>query len=170
MKKITYSLIIAGAMATGSVHAQKSLKVAHINSGEVLGLMPERKKAAEDGEKFAKELEKQLQMMMAEYQKKVEAYQKDEPSLSGALKETRIEEIKSLETRIQTFQKKAQEDLANKEQELLKPIVDKAKKAIEQVATENNYDYVLDTSTGAFLYWKSTDDILPMVKKKLGIQ
>ena len=41
------------------------------------------------------------------------------------------------------------------------------KKAIEAVAKENSYKYVLDTSTGNVLYSEPADDILPLVKKKL---
>ena len=43
----------------------------------------------------------------------------------------------------------------------------KATIAIDLVAKENGYKYVLDTSSGNVLYTEPADDILPLVKKKL---
>jgi outer membrane protein len=77
------------------------------------------------------------------------------------------EKINGLATRIQTFQQQAQESLQADESKLIEPIIYKAKKAIEQVAKENGYTYVLDTSVGAVLYWEESDNLLNMVKKKL---
>jgi outer membrane protein len=57
-----------------------------------------------------------------------------------------------------------------KEQELLKPIIEKAKKAISDVAKESGYAYVLDSSPGSPLLVKPEgDNIMNLVKKKLGI-
>jgi outer membrane protein len=44
-----------------------------------------------------------------------------------------------------------------------------AKKAIEQVAKENGYTYIFDTSVGAVLYWEESDNVLSLVKKKLNL-
>jgi len=52
----------------------------------------------------------------------------------------------------------------------LQPIIDKAKKAIDDVAKDGNYTLILDSSVGVVLYSIDGDDILPAVKKKLGIQ
>ena len=61
--------------------------------------------------------------------------------------------------------------MQERQSELMKPLVDRAKKAIEEVAKENGYSYIFDTSTGvgALLYTPESDDIMPLVKKKLGI-
>ncbi|HVA98516.1 MAG TPA: OmpH family outer membrane protein, partial [Bacteroidia bacterium] len=74
-----------------------------------------------------------------------------------------------LNQRIQDFQTQAQQDIQKKNDELTKPVYDKAKKAIDEVAKEKGYKYVLDTSTGVVLYSEPSDDILDLVKKKLGI-
>jgi outer membrane protein len=75
-----------------------------------------------------------------------------------------------LEQRIQAAQEKAQEDLAKQEEELLKPMVDRATVAIKEVASANNFTYILDVSTGTVLVYDKGEDILPLVKAKLGIQ
>lgn len=53
--------------------------------------------------------------------------------------------------------------------QLVQPLIDKAKKAIEEVAKENGFTYIIDTSSGALLY-SGGEDILPLVKKKLNLQ
>ena len=81
-----------------------------------------------------------------------------------------MREIQELEQRIKAAQEKAQEDLAKQEEELLKPMVDKANAAIADVAAVGNFTYIFDTSTGFVLYYDKGEDIMPLVKTKLGIQ
>jgi outer membrane protein len=109
--------------------------------------------------------------MQEELEKKYNEYLEKKDNMTDLIKKSKEEELMSLQQRIQTFQTNAQQELQKKEQELLKPIIDKAKKAIEDVCKENGYTYVFDTGTGALLYYpKDSDDILPLVKKKLGIK
>jgi outer membrane protein len=90
--------------------------------------------------------------------------------MTDLIKQTKTEELQNMQTRLQTFQSSAQKDLQDKEQELLSPIIDKAKKAIQDVAKENKYTYIFDTGTGTILYSEPSDDILPLVKKYLNIE
>jgi len=60
--------------------------------------------------------------------------------------------------------------LQKKQNELLQPIIDKAKSAIEKVAKANGYSMILDSRQGILLYAAATEDILPLVKKELGIK
>lgn len=82
----------------------------------------------------------------------------------------KIKEITDLQGRIQAFQASADEDLNSKQAELFNPIIEKVKNAITEVAKENNYNYILDVGTGAVLFYDNGDDVLPLVKKKLGIK
>ena len=70
---------------------------------------------------------------------------------------------------IQDFQQTAQEKIAAKKEELYNPILKKAEVAIKDVAKENAYSYVFDTSVGAFLYAQDSDNMMDLVKKKLNI-
>lgn len=171
MKKLRNILSIAllGVLAVSGTNAQ-SKKFGHINSNDLLLLMPERKEAETKIQEEAKKLEQQLSTMTAEYQTKVNDYQTNAATMTDLIKQTKAKEIQDLEQRIQDFQQNAQESLQKKEQELLKPIVEKAKKAIEDVAKEGGYGYVFDTSAGSILYSPEGDNIMPTVKKKLGLQ
>jgi len=170
MKQFITLAILASAMIWNPAMAQKSNKFGHINSAELLGLMPERKAAAAKMDSITKDVEKQLQEMMTEYRAKQEKYSSEAPKLSELIKKDKEEELTSLGTRIQNFQQQAQQSLEQQEQALIEPIVNKAKKAIEQVAKENGYTYIFDTSSGSLLFWEESDNVLASVKKKLNLQ
>ena len=165
MKKITFLALMS--ILTISTMAQN--KFGYIDSQELLMLMPERKKAETDVQNFAKSLETQLASMTAEYQQGVQEYQANEATYTDLVKQDKIAEITGLEQRIQTFQQNAQKSLQAKEQELLEPILAKARKAIEDVAAEGDYTYIFDKSLGSILYAKESENLLSLVKKKLDL-
>ncbi len=169
MKTIKAILLASVITMSFSAFAQKSVKIGHINSNELLAAMPERETIQKDIEDYAAQLTTTMDAMRKEYESKVADFQSKQEVMSDIIRENKIKEITDLEKRITEFQKTAQADLQKKEEKLLQPIIDKAKQAIDDVAKENNYTYVLDSSMGVVLYSIESDDILPLVKKKLGI-
>ena len=165
MKKNIFIILLS--FITLFLNAQN--KFGYIDSQELLILMPERDAAEKEVQEFAKTLEGQLSSMTAEYQQRVEDYQKNESTYTDLVKQDKIAEITGLEQRIQTFQQNAQQSLQIKEKELLEPILTKARNAIEEVAQEGNYTYIFDKSIGSILYAKESENVLPLVKKKLGL-
>ena len=143
MKKITFLFLLS--FLTLSSIAQN--KFGYIDSQELLILMPERKAAETEVQNFAKSLEAQLASMTVEYQEEVQEYQANEATYTDLVKQDKIAEITGLEQRIQTFQQNAQQSLQAKEQELLEPILTKARNAIEDVAEEGDFTYIFDLST-----------------------
>ncbi len=152
----------------GTTYAQK---FAHINTQELLGAMPETDSAQTQIEKEAKELEDQLEMLQVEYNNKLEQYNQDADKLSDVILQTKQQELYDYQQRIQRFRVNAEQGIQKRNQELFQPILDKANKAIEEVAQEKGYTYVFDSSTGVMIYMSDdSQDILPLVKTKLGIQ
>jgi outer membrane protein len=108
--------------------------------------------------------------MYAEYQSKATKFQETQATMSQIVQQSKLKELQDLENRIKLFDEQAQEDLQSKQEELLKPLIDKAKAAIAEVAKENGYTYVFDSSVGVLLYFENSDDIIEFVKKKLNIK
>ena len=152
-----------------SISSFSQNKFVYIDSQELLLLMPERKTAEQEVQTFAKSLESQLQAMTAEYQQSVQEYQANEATYTDLVKQDKIAEITGLEQRIQSFQQNAQQALQSKEQELLEPILQKARNAINEVAKEGKYTYIFDKSMGTLLYAEESENIISKVKKKLGL-
>ncbi|MBN9482483.1 MAG: hypothetical protein BGO70_18045 [Bacteroidetes bacterium 43-93] len=167
MKKLVLFLA-CGLFITNMAFAQT--KFGHINSQELLNVMPEMTKANTDLDAYTKTFQDQLQSMSAEYEKKVKEYQAGDKTMTDAVREVKEKEIRDLQARIESTNQSAQDKVQTKRKELLQPILDKAEKAIKDVAKEKGYDYVFDTSTGAVLVTKDADNLLPLVKTKLGIK
>jgi outer membrane protein len=170
MKTIKALLLAVIVTTSFSAFAQKSVKIGHINSNELLAAMPERDGVQKEIEDYAAQLTTTMDAMRKEYETKVADFQSKQDVMTDIIRDNKVKEITDLEKRITEFQKTAQADLQKKEEKLLQPIIDKAKQAIDDVAKENNYTYILDSSLGVVLYSVDSDDILPLVKKKLGIQ
>ena len=158
------TILIIGTVPT-VVNAQS--KIAHINSNELLESMPEKAKMAATIQEYAAKLEKQMVTMEQEYQLKVQNFQQQQGLMTDAIQQAKLKEITDLETRIQEFRMNAQQDLQKEEARVLQPLIDRLRKAINDVAAEKGYDYVLDTSLGVVLYSEGGTDIMAQVKKKL---
>lgn len=170
MKKII--LFLSCAFLAGNIaFAQANLKVAYLNSAQLLNAMPERAKADSDVAKYAKSFQDQIDIMMKEYQSQGQAFQANEKTMNDAMKEVKMKELQDLQARIESTQQAAQEKIQQKKQDVFQPILEKADKAIKAVAKEKNYDFVFDAASGgAMLYGKEEYDITNLVKAKLGIK
>lgn len=168
MKNI-FKIAVVGVALVVSSFTASAQKVAHINLDSLITLMPESKVAQQAVQDYAKQLEQQITAMQTELQTKYEAFQTDSPNMAPIVKQSKEKELNDLNQRITDFQQQAQADYQKKSADLSKPVYEKAKKAIDQVAKEGGYKYVLDTSTGLVLYSEPSEDIINAVMKKLGI-
>ncbi len=165
-KLVAFVLLITAT----SLNAQQASKFGHINSTQLLSLMPETKIADSTLQKFGASLEAQLKTMTNEYQGKISDYRAGEATMAEPVKEAKAREINELEQRIQDFQESAQQSLQKKKEEIYTPIIKKAEDAIKSVAKDNAFAYIFDTSVGVVLFAQDSDDILPLVKDKLKLK
>lgn len=170
MKK-SLILLIAVMFAFGTTaFAQKNIKLGHINSSELMQIMPGKDSAQAAFQAEVSLLENELTAMQEELQKKYNDYQERKAQMTELIRNTKEQELTDLNQRIQNYQQNAQQKLQEKEKELLQPIIDRAKEAIAAVAKENGYTYIFDSSAGTLLYQQDSDDIMALVKKKLGLK
>ena len=80
-----------------------------------------------------------------------------------------VQAVQALQAQQAVQALQAQQALQAKEQELLEPILAKAREAIEQVAKEGGYTYIFDRSLGTILFAKESENIIDKVKKKLNL-
>ena len=146
-------------------------KFGHINAQELLVSLPTYKTAETQLQAFAKKLQDAYLKMQDDYNKlyaEYETMQKDKNTLKSLL-ENKIAEIVDLEKRMQKLELSSEQQLMEKQAELLKPLEDQIMGAIKAVAKEGGYTYVFDSSVGNLLYSPDGDNVMPLVKKKLGI-
>ncbi|KAA2245307.1 OmpH family outer membrane protein [Chitinophaga agrisoli] len=169
MKKF---VIIAFVAVAGlfSVNAMAQAKIAHINTQALLDAMPETKTAQGSLQTYAQSLEADGKGLVDEYTRKMKDFDSLAASMTDNMKEIKGKEIQDIQRRIEEYRQSADQKIDAKRQEVLKPIYDKARKAIEDVAKEKGYGYVLDSSVGVLLVSPAGDDLLPAVKTKLALK
>src|SRR4028118_2113497 len=165
MKKFILA-IGCGICLSLAATAQTTQKFGYISSQELLSIMPDVVKADTQLKVYAKQYTDQLETMGREFEKKAGDYQKNASTMTEAVREVKEKELTDLRGRFQGLEQSANEKVAKKKEELYKPILEKADKAIKAVAAEKGYDYVFDASGGMLLYAKENDNILPMGKTK----
>jgi len=171
MKNIfKFLLILAIAVSAVQVSAQKAQKLGHINFASLYEMMPGQDSIKAAFTDYQTQLQSQFQAMQTEYETKLSDYQNNQATMSNIIKQTKEKEIVDLQRRIQEFQQTAQEDLQANEDELTAPVIEKARNAVKDVAKENGYTFIFNSTEGLLLYSEPADDILPMVKKKLNLK
>ncbi|MCX6245767.1 MAG: OmpH family outer membrane protein [Bacteroidetes bacterium] len=172
MKNIVKILALCSLaiLLTTASKAQGVLKIGYIDFNTLVAAMPGVDSVKTKLQKYQQTLSDQLDAMRAEFENKYLEYQQGSSGMSDLIKQTKEKELQDLQGRIDAFQQKAQSDLQAKQQELLQPIVLKAKTAIKEVAKENKYTYILNAIEDVVLFSEPADDIMPLVKKKLEIQ
>jgi outer membrane protein len=165
MKKLFKSVTVV--VLAVSMQQAVAQKIAHVQLDSLISIMPETKQAQEVAQGYLKDLEKQVTSMKTEFDTKYQDYMTNQASYSDLIRKNKEEELQMLNQRIEDFRTQAQQDYQKKSGDLSKPIYEKAKKAVDAVAKENGYKYVLDTSTGVVLFSEQNDDIFSLVKKKL---
>nr|NQU93436.1 OmpH family outer membrane protein [Bacteroidota bacterium] len=163
-------IVVLFASFTIAGYSQNVPKFGHVDFAKLYGMMPGQDSIRAIYETYAKGLQNQLVTMQAELENKFAEYQANQATMSNIIKQTKEREIQDLQGRIEEFNQQAQQDLVDKETELTAPIIEKARKAVEDVAKENGFTYILNSTEGLLLYAAPSDDVLQLVKTKLGIQ
>lgn len=169
MKKLSKVLFfIVLALGISCAANAQSQKIGYVDSQVIIDMMPEGAKIEQDLQAFYGELQTELQAMVTEYQNKMRDYEANQATMSNILRQSKEKEIMDLQGRIQEFQANAEGELAAKQEELTKPMLDKIKTAIDAVVKAKGLAYVFE-KTMVLSIGESAIDITADVKAKLGL-
>ncbi len=170
MKNIL-KLLIAFLLISGTTVAQ-NLKFGHINFEELIDAMPEKDSALNQLQKEYTEAQNLIEEMTVEFNKKYMSVQQSYDTLSTIGKQMVEEELSQQQQRIQQYQMTAEQKLVERRESLLNPIIEKAQNSIKTVSKEQGFTYIFDVSVGSqVLYFSEKSiDVMPIVKKQLGIE
>lgn len=164
------SLAVLALVATTTVgYAQP--KFGYVNSQEIILSMPEMEEVQLGMERLQKDLGEQLEIIQVEYNNKVAEYQKNVNSYSDAIRQSKEQELMSLQQRYEELGKAGQQELQTQQAKLMQPIVEKATAAVEKISKEQGLIAVFDMAAGSLAYFDKEQmiDIAPMLRKELGI-
>lgn len=170
MKRTFQVLTLAAIFIfAGGLYAQKTVKLGHFNSSDLMKRMPEADSVQNVMKNYTAELESELKAMQSEYTRLVQEYEAKKDQLTDLLKANKENEIRGVMERMETFQQNAQIDLQNKQSELMNVLVEKIKGVVAEIAKENKYTYIFE-SNGILWYSEDSEDITPLLVKKIGLK
>ncbi|MDA0792675.1 MAG: OmpH family outer membrane protein [Bacteroidetes bacterium] len=143
-------------------------KVAHINTQQLISEMPEVISAQNELKKLEDQYAKEMETSVKEFQTKAQTYQGDAQNQTDLINQQRQVELQEMQQRIQDFRETAAQELQKRSAEMMRPLYDKARAAIEKVAQVQGFDYVLDSSPGGSVIMASGKDLIADVKTELG--
>ena len=103
-----------------------------------------------------------------ELQVKQQTYSADAANQTQITNQARAEELQSMQQNIQKFEQTAAQDLQKKQQDMMGPLIEKARAAIKKVADGQGFDYVLDASPNGAVLMAKGKDLMTDVKSELG--
>ena len=153
MKKLLLLLVISSL--TLNIQAQK---FAYVDTDYILNKIPDFKQAQDKLDALSTDWQKEIENKYSDVEKMYRAYQQEQVLLTADMKEKREGAIIKKETDAKNLQQKyfgPEGSLYIKRQELIKPIQDKIYDAIQQLAADNKYAIVFDSSSDLILLYKN---------------
>lgn len=170
-RSILIAILFLGGMILSPIVAQK-FSIAYIDMQYILKNIPQYETANEQLTMISKRWQKEIDTAQQELQILVSNYQTEQIFLSPDMKQKREDEILEKEQYLLELKRKyfGQEgEWYKKRESLLKPIQDEIYAAIQDIASEKQYDVVKDSSADpSLIYMSGKLDISDQVLEKLG--
>jgi len=167
-KMVTVFVAVIGMVAFGH-DSQSQTKIGYISLQELIFAMPEYKKADTALNDYQSALGQNFEDMKKEFNEQDSLLSsKDTAKYTRAQLELKRKNLGEMYIKLNGWQQQAQQLYQQKQQDLITPIQKKALETVQTVAKENGYTYVL--SKEALFVSPPAEDLLPLVKKKLGLK
>ena len=164
-------LILIALILAVSVQTGLSQRFAYVDTDYILGNIPAYRAAQEQLDKLAKEWQNEIEAGYQEIEALYRNYQNDRVLMSEDMRKRRENEIVSKEAEVTELQRKyfgPEGELYRNQEELVRPIQDQVYKAVQEIATEQNYAIIFDAAGSAtLLYTNPRNDLSDDVLKKL---
>ena len=167
MKKFLTFLFISVAIF-GISTTTNAQKIGYISADEIIQLMPEAATVQNQLDQYQQSLYQNAQEKQQALNDAIQKFLKDSATLSASMKEVRRNDLQKQQQELAGESQRIQDQFAQKRQELSAPIQKKLQDAIEAVAKENGYTYIMPKE--ALIVMPPGNDIGPLVIKKLGLK
>ncbi len=172
MKSKLFITAIALMISLGA--SAQNFKLGYTNIEFILQNLPDSKEIQSKLAVDKGQYEKLYQEKVADAQKLYEDYQKNGPTMSAVIKADKEKTLQNKQNELQELQQNSEAALQKKQQELIEPVMAKIQTAIDAVAKENGYTFVLNSDAGygttpVILVAPESDNITELVFKKMGV-
>lgn len=166
MKKILVLMVALFGFAAAAT--AQSVKIARINTQDVMASLSEVDSVRVKLEAFAKDLQDELETMQVEYNNKLESYNKSKATLTPVIAAQKERDLNDLARRIQERSQTAQEDYTNVQLSLMQPILDKMQESVKKISKQMMVTVVFDEQNSPIYLDESIPDITNKVITDLG--
>ncbi|MBD5204483.1 MAG: OmpH family outer membrane protein [Bacteroidales bacterium] len=165
LKKLLFVAALIFPMLAGA----QTLKLGVVDTQSIFGTMPETAAAQTKLTEVQKKYQDEFTRLEAEYTRLIEEFQKMGQDELPAIRERKTREITDYQTKMQQFEQTAGQDIQQQQQQLMQPIMQKIKDAIDAVGREGSYSMIQEKDALLFVA-APVDDLTPQVKAKLGLK
>ena len=148
-------------------NALAQTKVAHVTVDEILRVMPAVQNFEKNIKSYIDKEQIVIETMVAELQSKTQEYEANWDSYDDPKKQNAQIDLEQMNQRIGLYKQNIEQQIEKKRADAWAPIEDEVNKAIENVAKEGGYTYILDSAV--LRYADKNSDVTSLVKKKLGL-
>ncbi|MGZ5135389.1 MAG: OmpH family outer membrane protein [Flavitalea sp.] len=149
-------------------------RYAIVDTKYILDKIPDYKEAQRKLDQFSEQWQKEIDTKQGELDKMYRNFEAEQVLLSDELKKKREDELFVREKELRDLQRKRfgfEGDLFKRRQDLVKPIQDRVYNAIQKIAVNRQYDFILDKSEGITIIFADpkldrSEDVL----KELGVK
>lgn len=167
-------LLMLAILLVSAGFAVQAQRYAIVDTKYILEKIPDYKEAQKKLDQFSVQWQKEIDDKQSILDKMYRDFEAEQVMLSEELKRKREDELFLREKEIRDLQRKRfgfEGDLFKKRQELVKPIQDKVFNAIQKIAVNRSYDFILDKSEGITVIFADpkldrSEDVL----KELGVK
>lgn len=164
-------IVLALLLGICSIAVEAQTKVGHINSEAIMQALPEAIDAQKSLDVLVSQWEAELQKMQTEWKRKFDDYDKKKLILTDQVRADQEKELRDLDQAIADFRNKKfgqNGELFQKQNEVMKPIQNKIFKVLEEIAQDEEYDYIFDRSGEILLlYANDKRDLTSLVIQRM---
>jgi outer membrane protein len=146
-------LVIAAftCLASSTASAQAAIKIAYVNPQALYEAAPGRPAAEATLDREGQGYRAELDRLQTALNAAIADYQRAEPTLTAAQKETRQRTLQAKEDSLRQRQQDLQQQFQQRQQELMAPIMEQVKKVLEDIRAEDGYSVILNNDPQASL-------------------
>lgn len=166
---------IAFALTIAATQAQTTapcVKIGYTDMDYIISKMPAARQIEAELKSLELQLKNQLEAKRADLQNKSDYYNKYGATMIEAVRQNTLRELELLNNNLEKFQEDAQAAMQKKHAQLMEPLYKSLGKAIEEVAKENDFAYILNPQMGGvemILYANDKNNVSELVLKKLNV-
>ena len=141
--------LVLVVLAAAAASAQSGQKFAYIRSSVLLDQAPGRVEAEAQFDKETGAYRDQIKRMSDSLNALVADFEKSQASLSATARDTRGKSIQAKEAEYQRRTRELEQKAQQRQAELVQPILDRVKQAIEELRIEGGYSFVFNADQGS---------------------